>query len=146
MGLWLGLALSACSTVYDQTNPLEGQTWNQGQLVDFSFDIQDTTQLYDVYLEVKHGSSYPYQNIYCWITTKVPDGSSRREQHSLELANAKGYWLGDCNETSCTRRIPFVLKTSFPIQGQYQIQFEQHSRQTTLSPIEHLRLSVSKSS
>ena len=148
LGLLLGCTwyLGACSTIYDETQHLEGQAWQQNQALAFEFDIQDTTQLYDVYLEVKHGTTYPYQNIYCWITTTMPDGSERSEQHSLELANAKGYWLGDCGEAACERRIPFMIKTTFPFQGRYGIQFEQYSRQANLSPIEYLRLYVSKSS
>lgn len=145
-GLFLICVLSACSSVYDETHTLDNQSWLQGEAVKFSFDIQDTTALYDIFLEVKHGAKYPYQNLYCWITTVFPNGETRREQHSLELANAKGYWLGECNDESCDRRIPFVIKTAFPYLGRYEIQFEQHSRQATLSPIEHLRLTVNKSS
>lgn len=135
---------TSCSTIYDETQVLEAQTWKQGQVVQFEFDIQDTTQLYDVYLEVGHTTAYSYQNIYCWITTTMPDGTERSEQHSLELANAKGYWLGDCSGESCQRRIPFIIQAAFPYKGRYRIQFEQHSRQATLAAIEHLRLWVSK--
>lgn len=137
---------TACSTIYDETQVLDQQTWKQGHVVEFEFDIQDTTQLYDVYLEVGHTTAYSYQNIYCWITTTMPDGTERSEQHSLELANAKGYWLGDCSGESCQRRIPFIIQAAFPYTGRYRIQFKQHSRQASLPAIEHLRLWVSKAS
>lgn len=144
--LLLGLlaVFSSCSTIYDETQILEDSTWAQGKCYSFAFDIQDTEQLYDLFLEVKHGTSYPYQNLYCLVKTQMPDGSARTEQASLELANAKGYWLGDCKEEQCTRKIPFIIKTKFTIPGIYTIELQQHSRPELLGPIEHLRLFIRK--
>lgn len=144
--LLLGLlvAFSSCSTIYDETQVVENGTWAQGKSYSFEFDIQNTEQLYDLFLEVQHGTSYPYQNLYCLVKTKMPDGSTREEQASLELANAKGYWLGECNEEQCTRTIPFIIKTQFTIPGIYTIELQQHSRPESLGPIEHLRLFIHK--
>lgn len=142
--LGLFVVFSGCSTIYDETQVLEDSTWAQGKSYSFAFDIQDTEQLYDLFLEVKHGTSYPYQNLYCLVKTQMPDGSARTEQASLELANAKGYWLGDCNGEQCTRKIPFIIKTKFTIPGIYTIELQQHSRPELLAPIEHLRLLISK--
>lgn len=145
LGLFLS-SLSSCSTIYDETHVLENRTWTQGQRFSFEFDIQDTTQLYDLFLEVEHETSYPYQNLYCLVKTTMPDGSSREDQASLELANAKGYWLGDCSGKQCTRTIPFIIKTRFTIPGTYVIELKQHSRPKTLGPIEYIRLFISKAS
>ena len=137
---------SSCSTIYDETRTLEGGTWQQGQGLSFEFEIEDTEQLYDLFLEIKHGTDYPYQNMYCLVQTTMPDGNNREEQASLELANAKGYWLGDCNEETCTRSIPFIIKTKFPIAGKYTIALQQHSRPERLGTIEYVRLHIDKSS
>lgn len=142
--LGLFITFSSCSTIYDETQILENSSWVQGKSYSFEFDIQDTEQLYDLFLEVQHGTSYPYQNLYCLVKTKMPDGSTRSEQASLEFANAKGYWLGDCNEEECTRTIPFIIKTKFTISGSYTIELQQHSRPESLGPIEHLRLFIRK--
>ncbi|MGH1338488.1 MAG: gliding motility lipoprotein GldH [Aureispira sp.] len=145
--LLLGLlfsGLSSCSTIYDETQVLESGTWAQGQPYSFEFDIQDTKQLYDLFLEVEHGTTYPYQNLYCLVKTTMPDGSSREEQASLELANAKGYWLGECSGEQCTRSIPFIIKTQFTVPGTYSIELKQHSRPETLGPIKQLRLFIRK--
>lgn len=147
MGL-LGLllySLSSCSTIYDETQVLENATWQQGESYSFDFEIQDTEQLYDLFLEVEHGTAYPYQNLYCLVKTTMPDGSTREEQASLELANAKGYWLGDCSEEICTRTIPFIIKTQFSVSGVYTIELKQYSRPASLGPIAHLRLYINKS-
>lgn len=143
LGLLLG-GLSSCSTIYEETQEVDNSTWVQGQVFSFDFDIQDTKQLYDLFLEVEHGTSYPYQNLYCLVKTTMPDGSSREEQASLELANAKGRWLGDCSGDVCTRVIPFIIKTQFTIAGQYSIELKQHSRPESLGPIQHLRLFIKK--
>ncbi len=143
LGLLLG-GLSSCSTIYDETKTLDNSTWKQGQVLSFEFEIEDTEQLYDLFLEIEHGTTYPFQNLYCLIRTTMPDGNTREEQASLELANAKGYWLGDCKEESCTRNIPFIIKTQFPIKGKYQLELQQHSRPETLGPIEHIRLHIDK--
>jgi gliding motility-associated lipoprotein GldH len=147
--LLLGLlfsSLSSCSTLYDETRTLDNRTWQQGQPLSFEFEIEDTEQLYDLFLEIKHGTDYPYQNMYCLVKTTMPDGNHREEQASLEFANAKGYWLGDCDEETCTRSIPFIIKTQFPTAGKYTIALQQHSRPEQLAPIEYVRLYIDKSS
>lgn len=143
LGLLL-YSLSSCSTIYDETQVLENATWKQGESYSFEFEIQDTEQLYDLFLEVEHGTTYPYQNLYCLVKTTMPDGSTREEQASLELANAKGYWLGDCSGESCTRTIPFIIKTQFTVSGVYAVELKQHSRPESLGPIAHLRLYIDK--
>ena len=52
--------------------------------------------------------------MYFKVRTYVEDQAIQEQVVSLELANAKGYWLGDCNDEDCHGRFHslFVLLSS----------------------------------
>lgn len=136
--------LMSCNTVYDQTTTLNNGVWSDSTSIAFEFDISDTTILYDLFLEVNHQVNYSYQNIYCTVETFELGQPIRKDLCSLELADSKGNWLGDCQSETCDRRIPFIINTQFNTVGMHKIVLTQHSRQMYLKDINSLRLVVSK--
>jgi hypothetical protein len=73
-----------------------------------------------------------------------PDAKERTQLASLELADSRGEWLGNCGSKKCTRRIPFMPNTSFDQIGMYKLKFEQFTRLEKVKGIESLRLIVEK--
>lgn len=134
----------SCGTVYDKTAEIENGRWSDNNTISFEFEIKDTTQLYDIFLEVNHNTNYPYQNIYCLVETFELENAIRKDQCSLELADSKGNWLGECNNQTCDRKIPFIINTQFNSVGIHKIILTQNTRNTILNDVNSLRLWVTK--
>lgn len=137
-------SLFSCSaTISDETISIENGQWAETDSILFTFDIQDTIQLYDMFLEIDHSVDYAYQNIYCEVRSLTPDGLLAQHQLvPLELATPKGKWKGVCGSESCQRNIPFIRRSQFPTTGTYTVILKQYTRDETLEGINSLRLKV----
>lgn len=139
----LCLNLFSCGSVYDETAVIENGTWTSANSVEFEFNIQDTSKLYNIFVEVNHQVDYAYQNIYCLVETFELDRRIREDLCSLELADSKGNWKSkNCNATDCTRKIPFIIRTQFNREGSHKIRFKQNTREANLEGINSLRLLI----
>lgn len=143
----LCLNLFSCGAAYDETTVIENGIWTQTNDIEFEFEIQDTSNLYDIFVEVNHKVDYAYQNVYCLVETFELDTRIREDLCSLELADSKGNWRSeDCNDTDCDRKIPFIIRTQFNREGKHKIIFKQNTREASLEGINSLRLLVEKAS
>ena len=145
--LALAAFLSSChpgKVHYQEAHAFEGETWNYSDTIHFAFSIQDTLQRYNLYLDVGHRDDYPFQNLYVNIHSKTPKGELIKDQHSLELQEKDGFWMGDCRGKSCELR--FILREglAFPEIGEYKISVEQYSREENLKGIQSLGIYLEK--
>lgn len=138
------IALSACGPDYliDETYDIPNDQWVYEDSVRFDFTIEDTLELYDLTLELKHTTGYPYQNLYTKIHTYFPDGQRLSKPVSLELANAAGEWRGNCNAETCTTPIPIQTGAYFNQPGNYTIVVEQFMRESPVNGVQSLTLKV----
>jgi gliding motility-associated lipoprotein GldH len=132
------MLLTGCGNqniVFEQVIKIPEQTWDYKDSLDFSFEIQDTTQAYDLYLDITHLESFSFQNLYLNMHSHAPELPVFSEQHSLELQEKTGEWIGACRKGKCELR--FVLREGlrFPAKGAYKIQLEQYSRTERLPGI-----------
>jgi gliding motility-associated lipoprotein GldH len=139
------LCFTSCqSFFFDEKKELKDGVWAYQNQLAFDFKVDDTTAVYNIFLELKHSSEYPHQNLYAKVHVRFPDGQERKQQVSLELADGKGEWQGKCSGKTCTRRIPFMPNATFDQAGAYQMKFEQFTRQVSVEGINSLRLIVEK--
>ncbi len=131
------LVLSSCGPdyIFNETYTIRDQSWTYDDTVNFTLDVQDTTAIYNLSLEVRHSVDYPYQNLYTKFHTIFPGGQKREEVVSLELADKGAIWLGDCNQTTCLLSIPVQQGAYFNQAGQHQFLIEQFMRQDSLEGI-----------
>lgn len=139
------LILVGCSSpVLDETYSFDNQEWTYSDTLDFSFEIEDTAQLYDMYLEIEHSSKSPHQNIYYQVTYFANDEQVQQHILSFDFFTKKGYSLGDCNNETCTVRSPFSINTEFDKSGVYKLRFVQYTRNNSLMGIHNFNLTINK--
>ena len=63
--------------------------WSSAEPVLFHWEIQDTLKRYDVLLDVRHSQTYPYSNLYLFLTYRFPNGKSRVDTVECTLAPKK---------------------------------------------------------
>ena len=94
-GLLICLLFAACTEIelYERTKNIDNASWQKSQVPSFSFQIKDTTSLYNVFVVVRHTNSYAYRNIWLNIGLQQEGDSMRYQPFELELAGPDK-WLG----------------------------------------------------
>lgn len=133
----LSLLLSACGQnyIYEKSLSLPADTWQYDNVLEFAFDIKDTEALYNLYLEVAHGTTFQTQNVYVKFYTTSPDGKITEDLVSLELADKNGIWYGNCGGEICELLIPIQSNAYFEQTGKYTVKIEQYSREKKLPSV-----------
>lgn len=139
------ITMGACQHFFfDEKKLLENAVWPYDRILEFEFQIDDSSKVYNIYLEAVHSNEYPNQNVYSKVTVTFPDGKTREQQVSFELADSKGEWLGNCSGKTCSRRMHFMPNAVFDETGKYKMKFEQYTRSEKVEGIHSLRLIIEK--
>ncbi|MEM1318724.1 MAG: gliding motility lipoprotein GldH [Bacteroidota bacterium] len=138
------LLLSACGPNYilQKSIELPEKTWSYTDSLYATLDIADTNKLYNLYLDIEHGTSYANQNIYLLIKTQFPDGQIASKTLSVDLADKIGNWQGDCNAETCDVRVNLQQGAFFNAPGQYSFSIAQHMRIDPIPAIHGVGFSV----
>lgn len=141
--LGLALALVGCDApFYSKSYSFTNDTWKYDDPRSFSFEIEDTTKMYDMILKIDHTDQFPYQNLYVKTTTTFPSDSITNQSLSLEMSNEAGFWFGECKGSNCALSIPIQSKIRFMQSGQYNLSLEQYTRTDTLRGMRSIELRI----
>lgn len=147
--LWLILVffigLASCQTIdiYEKTATFREHNWKSGEQPSFTFQITDTTSLYNIFLVMRHEDAYNYNNIWINLIVKSPADvvTIRRE---FILANNRQGWLGRGMDDIIEHRIPFNDKPAPLRKGTYTFTLQQDMREDPLDYIINAGIRVEK--
>lgn len=129
-------ALTACEkiNIYEKFATFQTHNWRSSDRPTFTFEITDTTSLYNIYFVIRHEDAYNYNNIWVNMTMKGPQDvvTIRRE---FVLANNKKGWLGSGMDDIFEQRVPFNDKPAPLHKGVYTFTLQQDMRE---DPLEHV--------
>ncbi|MDR1645779.1 MAG: gliding motility lipoprotein GldH [Tannerellaceae bacterium] len=130
--------------VYNQYHKIDRFMWEKNKEYSFTFHIDDAAALYDITLEVRNNSFYPYQNLWIFYTERPPAGALRRDTIECILADDFGRWYGK-GISLFQSGFPLRTRYQFPLEGKYTFTFRQGMRHDTLSGIQNIGLRVEQS-
>jgi len=113
--------------------------WTYDNILKYEFEVKDTTELYDLYLEIDYLTSFSFQNVYVNVYTGLNQNEMKSTELSLDLSNNLGIWKGDCNADQCTYLLPLQKSIFFEKPGKQYFWLEQHSRTEELKGIQSIR-------
>lgn len=139
--------LSACNknVVYSEYKKFDGDAWYAKDKAVFDLEITDTQTLNNISLMIRHAESYPYNNLFLFVTTKYPDGKVLTDTMEVILANNKGEWLGSGVGDIFDFKVPIKKNVRFPLGGKYQFVFEQAMRVDPLPMVMDFGFEIEKS-
>ena len=145
--LVITLLLSACNsnTIFSKYETFAENEWAAKNKVTFKVPVTDSVNLHNIYIMVRHAESYPYSNIFLFVTTKYPNGKTLSDTMELILANQKGQWLGDGAGDIYDYKVPVKKNIRFAQSGTYEFSFEQGMRVDPLPLIMDLGFEIEKS-
>lgn len=140
------LLLPCCNSnvIYTDSFVVADKTWRLLDIPDFKIPITDTLNSNNVFFTIRTGSSYPFRNIYLFVTATSPDGKSITDTLQYNLADEKGKWygkgFGDIHELN----LPYKSNVYFPLKGIYQFKIQHGMRIEDLTGVYDIGLRIEK--
>ena len=114
--------------IYEKYKGIPNAVWNTNEPVKFDFEIKDTTELCNLYINIRCSDNYPYRNLYMFMKTTRPDGSKSIDTLEFYLLDIKGKPLGECSGDVCNNRFLIDHDFHFPQPGRYEFELKQAMR------------------
>ena len=137
--------ITACTSkeIFSEFHSFSDATWSRSEKVNFEVSVLDSTQQYDVFLEIRNNNDYPFRNLWLFVDITTPDGKQRRDTINAELADVYGKWYGK-GVSLYTYSFPYELKIQYPNTGAFIYSITQGMREESLNGISDIGLTVSK--
>jgi gliding motility-associated lipoprotein GldH len=143
--LLTGIFVSCDSNrVFEEHIAIEKGNWNVKNRLQFDVTISDLLSRYNVYLNVRNGSEYPFSNLFLFMNTVSPDGHIARDTIELTLADYDGRWLGSGMGSVKFSRFLLQKNVRFNQAGSYRFMMEQAMRVNELNGINDIGLRIEK--
>jgi len=132
MVLLLAMMVFSCDPqmIYDRYEKAEGGNWSWDEKMVFPVEIQDTTGLHDIYMQIRHTVEYPMSNLYVFIIVEGPGGQQLRDTVNLILAEPDGRWKGRGQGKFRELQLLYRKQTRFAGSGIYTFTLEQGMRRS----------------
>jgi gliding motility-associated lipoprotein GldH len=142
------LLLSSCdpARVYEQNIDLPEGNWAIDNAPVFEFEIKDTTQKHDVFVNLRYGIEYDFYNLYLQHELTGPDGKIiSKKLHEILLMDSKtGKPLGKGSSDTFDLQQVILKDISFPKAGTYKLKLTQYMRRDPLPHIQAVGIRVAK--
>lgn len=143
--------LAGCSEspVFQADVPIPERMWDRAYKPTFSFNMDDTVNKHDVFIDVRHSGDYPFSDLFLFVDLKGPGGRTIRDTVECLLADPTGKWygkgLGFIFADRYQAHVLYKLGDRFPASGEYIVTLEQAMRTEKLPGILDVGLSVNRS-
>jgi len=130
-------ALFSCNhrTFYHKTDSFPNEVWNMDSSLVYEFSIIDSLQYYNIYIDIRNTTNYPYQDFYIFLTTQFPDSTVFTDTLKCVLSDVYGRWKGKGSGRIKENRFTLKSKTRFPQTGNYIFTARQAMRDVDLKGI-----------
>jgi gliding motility-associated lipoprotein GldH len=145
-GFFIPLLLYACNSniLYTDSVSMADEEWTLENIPSFEPEITDTVSNNNIVFTLRTGSSYPFRNIYLFVSTTSPAGKTITDTLEFMLADDKGKWygkgFGDIHELN----LPFKTGVYFPTKGIYSFKVRHGMRNETLKGVYDIGIRIEK--
>lgn len=129
--------------VFEKMEPFPKHEWAATNKPAFKFTIADTAARYNVFVVLRHGDGYHFNNLWIDITTIPPGDTAQTVRANLKLGDNKK-WLGNAIDDIIEHRI---LINNNPVKfnaGEYTFMLQQVMREDPLQYVLHAGIRVEK--
>ena len=140
------LLLLSCKSrvIYTNSVAMAEETWKLMDISDFKVPITDTVNSNNVFFTIRNGSSYPFRNIFLFVTTTSPDGKKITDTLQYNLADEKGKWFGKGFGDIHELNLPYKSNIFFPKKGTYEFKIQHGMRVENLKGVYDFGLRIEK--
>lgn len=138
------LAVLACNRrlVFEQYQHIPHKTWHKDSVLNFTINIEDTTQNNNFLINVRNDINYKYSNLWLFLQIEQPDGQTINDKFEIVLADPSGKWLGTGFSGLKTREVLYRRNVFFPVSGEYKVSIQQGMRESELKAISDIGIRI----
>lgn len=142
--IFLCVTLLSCNdhVIFQEREELPEMIWKYSNPLEFSTEIADKDESFNIYLDIEHSRDFAYGNLYSGITVIAPSRDTTFHRISIDLADKLGQWLGTCKGNECSRQFLIAEEYQIAEAGNYKIIIEQYSREEDLPGIKSIELTI----
>ncbi len=130
---------------FSESKEIPSHSWENTNAVVLEFDVTDTVALYDFLIDIRHGTQYPFSNLFLFTEMTFPNGKMATDTIECQLADERGEWLGSGGGSIFEASFIFKERKKFPITGKYKFEIRHGMRETSLEGICDAGLRIQKS-
>ena len=137
----IAFLLASCdgTVYYSEYADIDEGGWKVCDSACFNVQVDDTTHLFDLLVEVRNNVDYPWSNLFLFVNTTFPDGSISCDTMELPLANPAGVWLGKHTGRYVDSRYRLRGQpVRFPMMGKYHFAIAHGMRDEAVKDIAHV--------
>ncbi|WP_300433623.1 gliding motility lipoprotein GldH [Christiangramia sp.] len=112
--------------VYDEYESLSG--WHKDSLVNFELKNIDSTQVYDLFINVRNNNEYQYSNLFLITEIKFPQGKVISDTLEYKMTKPDGEWLGTGFGDVKENKLWYKENVKFEESGTYKVSIQQAMR------------------
>lgn len=113
---------------FQETQKIDGEKWLTTQSCDFSVGVSDINRNYDFFLNIRNTADYKFSNLYFFLHTYYPGGTTSIDTLECTLARPDGKWIGTGFGRIKYLRVPIKQNVRFPRAGTYHFKIYQAMR------------------
>lgn len=114
--------------VFDQYQGTEG-SWTKEDVKAFVYEVKDTIQDYDLYMNLRANKDYPFSNIFVILKTYHPNNDIVVDTLQFQMAKPDGTLLGTGFADIKESKLWLKEGYKFPESGNYKFTIEQVVRE-----------------
>ena len=128
--LLLLICLVGCDEyrVFDKFTSVGIDGWEKENLVGIEFEIIDSLEPYDLFIQLRNTSEYEYSNLFLITELQYPSGFHLVDTLEYKMADSYGNWLGDGFTDIKENKLFYRENFRFSEQGTYIINIQQAMR------------------
>jgi len=140
------LLIVSCNrdVVYTDARMMPESIWKIDNIQEFRIPVSDTVNSNNISFTLRTSSSYPFRNIYFFVSASSPDGRTITDTLQYNLANEKGEWFGKGFGDIHELNLPYKSNVYFPEKGTYVFKIQHGMRIQDLNGVYDLGLRIEK--
>lgn len=131
--LLIAILLIACDKkrVFDEYKSV-GSAWHKDSIISFDLPELDSTQRYDLFINLRDNNNYPYNNLFLIVTLEKPNGYTKVDTLEYEMAAPDGTLLGE--GFTDIKESKLFYKEGVRFRGKYKVNIKQAVRESGKVP------------
>ena len=141
-------SLFACNNnvFYESNLKIPEQVWESDKAAVFDFNINDTSQIFNLFIDILNTNDYRNSNLWLFVYTSSEIGKIAADTLEYTLADGKGKWLGKKDGDVHINNFVYKANIKFPKKGKYTVEIIQGMRDLKLKGIKQVGFKIKKQS
>ena len=136
---------SSCgdAAYFEALHSFDDERWDKTDTAFFELEVDDTKADYEFSLSLRTTTEYEFSNLWVYIESTAPDGSTSKVAQQLPLARPDGSWIGNVSGTIVQTEVKFAAKV-FPLKGDYSFKLMNATQQKSIDHVLDVGLTIRK--